>query len=624
MRTDDPIQTETMSDLDEVTSFPLGRRSLIGGGVAAGLATFFAGSALDHVSASDSDSETASGFDDKGRGPSRRNATLKFSAVAPSTADAVVVPEGYVAQVLIPWGDPIVPGGPAFRFDGGNTPEEQAEQFGMGHDGMHFFRQGGKRGLLAINHEAVDNAIMFNAEPVWSDPGTVLRSQNAHGISVCELELRHGEWSLVRSKYARRITANTPMHLTGPAAGHALLRTAADPVGTAALGTFNNCANGATPWGTYLTCEENFNGYFGTDDPAFVPTALMAAYGVAAAAFTPWHRADPRFDLALNPNEPNRFGWVVEIDPKDPTSTPKKRTALGRLKHENAAFIEASDGRAVIYTGDDERFQRLYKYVSAQPWKKMLRNGQSPLDEGTLYVARFDPDGTGVWLPLAVGAVPGYSDLPTILIDTRGAATAVGATPMDRPEWVAVHPSIPGLAYATFTNNTLRTVADHANPRINNRFGHILRWQNAEGDHGAESFVWSVFALAGAGLGTIDGSTIAPGDAFGSPDGLAFDASGRLWIQTDGSQPIACNNQMLAADPASGDLRRFLVGPAGCEITGWTPADDGRTLFVNIQHPGENAPFGNPSAQSNWPDFAGRPRSATIAIRRTDGGPVVG
>ena len=218
------------------------------------------------------------------------------------------------------------------------------------------------------------------------------------------------------------------------------------------------------------------------------------------------------------------------------------------------------------------------------------------------------------------GAVPGYGTLAEILIDARGAAAAVGATPMDRPEWVAIHPLQPGVAYGTFTNNTNRTTTDAANPRPNNAFGHILRWQNTGGDHGAETFIWSAFALAGAGLGTGDGSTIAPADAFGSPDGLAFDPDGRLWIETDGTQPIACNNQMLAADPLTGDIRRFLVGPKGCEITGWAMTDDQRTLFVNIQHPGEAATDpANPASQSNWPDFQGRPRSATVAIRHADG-----
>jgi hypothetical protein len=290
------------------------------------------------------------------------------------------------------------------------------------------------------------------------------------------------------------------------------------------------------------------------------------------------------------------------------------------VKHEVAAFADADDGRAVVYTGDDEVFQYVYKYVSARPWRSRRSRA---LDEGTLYVARFDPDGSGVWLPLVVGAVPGYGSQAEILIDARGAATAVGATPMDRPEWIAVHPDQRGVAYGTFTNNSGRTTPDAANPRPANRFGHIIRWQNTGGDHGATTFVWSVFALGGAGLGTGDGSTIPPGDAFGSPDGLAFDADGRLWIETDGSQPVPSNNQMLVADPLTGDFRRFLVGPRGCEITGWAMTDDQRTLFVNIQHPGEAATDpANPASQSNWPDFQGRPRSATVAIRRADGGVV--
>jgi secreted PhoX family phosphatase len=284
----------------------------------------------------------------------------------------------------------------------------------------------------------------------------------------------------------------------------------------------------------------------------------------------------------------------------------------------------------VIYTGDDQRFERLYKYVSARPWREMRRKGVSPLDEGTLYAARFDADGTGAWLPLTPATVSGFADLASILIDTRGAAAAVGATPMDRPEWVAVHPTLAGVGYGTFTNNTERVTTDAANPRPANAHGHILRWQNAGADHGSATFVWSVFALAGSGLGTGDGSTIAPADAFGSPDGLAFDPDGRLWIQTDGGQPnvtvagqaMKPNNQMLVADPVTGDLRRFLVGPKGCEITGWTMTDDRRTLFVNIQHPGENAPAGDPDAQSNWPDRNARPRSATVAIRRLDAGVV--
>jgi len=485
---------------------------------------------------------------------------------------------------------------------------------------MKFFPKSRNRGVLAMNHEALDSSVsLFPTAADYTDPEVVRKAQHAHGVSISELaQDRSGEWRVRSSGLARRITANTEMELTGPAAGHPLLQTPADPSGTRVLGTVNNCANGSTPWGTYLTCEENFNGYFGTEAAGFTPTPLMARYGVGRGG-NPWWLADPRFDLAANPNEPNRFGWVVEIDPGDPSSTPKKRTALGRLKHENAAFAEADDGRAVVYTGDDEVFQFVYKYVSAGPWRHGGRNS-SPLDDGTLYAARFDADGTGVWLPLIEGAVPGYGSQADILIDTRGAAAAVGATPMDRPEWIAVHPQEPGVAYGTFTNNSGRTTTDAANPRPANRTGHILRWQNTGGDHGADTFVWSVFVLAGAGLGSGDGSTISPADAFGSPDGLAFDPDGRLWIETDGSQPVPCNNQMLAADPVTGDIRRFLVGPRGCEITGWTMTDDQRTMFVNIQHPGEGATDpANPAAQSNWPDFQGRPRSSTLAIRRVDG-----
>jgi uncharacterized protein len=601
----------------------MSRRQLLGRGAAVGALAAFAGplATAGAAGASTGAARPGGGNGNGGHGASGTSA-LGFAAVGPSVDDVLVVPDGYVAQVLIPWGDPIVPDGPAFKVDATNTADEQAQQFGTGHDGMAVFeRPGAMRALVVVNHEALDSDVgLFPTAADYSDPEVVRKAQHAHGVSIAEIEHRDGALRVRQSNLARRITANTPTELTGPAVGHPLLQTAGDPEGRFVLGTVNNCANGQTPWHTYLTCEENFNGYFGSATPV-TQTPLMARYGVAQGG-NPWWLADPRFDLAVNPNEPNRFGWVVEIDPYDPASTPKKRTALGRLKHENAAYAEAADGRVVVYTGDDERFQCLYRFVSTRT-AQGASHGDSPLDDGALYVARFDADGTGTWLPLTEGNVPGYGSIAEILIDTRGAAAAVGATRMDRPEWVAVHPQLPGVAYGTFTNNTSRTTTDAANPRANNRSGHILRWQGTGGDHGADTFVWSVFALAGAGLGTGDGSTVAPGDAFGSPDGLAFDPDGRLWIQTDGSQPIPCNNQMLVADPQTGDIRRFLVGPAGCEITGWAMSPDQRVVFVNVQHPGESATDpAVPDAQSGWPDHAGRPRSATVAIYREDLGVV--
>lgn len=621
---------------EEIEKSAVSRRNVLVGGLAAGAVAFLGPLSSPAAASRRAEAGTAGAASTPDAKPfsgakAHSSASrLGFEAVGFSTADTVLVPDGYDYQVLIPWGDPVQPGGPAFKADGTNTAAEQAQQFGMGHDGMEYYPLSETRGLLVLNHEAVDTVIMYPAPPDWSEYENVLRHQNAHGVAVAEIANQDGTWVVIASSYARRITANTPMELTGPAAGHDLLKTPRDPSGRTVLGTLNNCGAGRTPWGTYLTCEENFDGYFGTDAP-FTANDRQKRYGVVN---NPWHasyhKSDERFDLVKNANEENRFGWVVEIDPTDPASAPKKRTALGRIKHENASFAEATNGRAVVYTGDDQRFEHLYKYVSARPWHAMRRQGVSPLDEGTLYAARFDADGTGVWLPLVPGKVPAYNTLAEILIDTRGAAKAAGATPMDRPEWVAAHPALAGVAYGTFTNNSQRGDAgkpgtDAANPRAKSAHGHIIRWENDGGDHGAESFVWSMFILAGGGLGTGDGSTIAPADMFGSPDGLAFDEDGRLWIQTDGGQPKSAgatvlNNQMLAADPQTGDIRRFLVGPKGCEITGWTETPDRRTLFINVQHPGENAKsHADPTEESSWPNGT-RPRSATVAIRRTDGG----
>lgn len=576
---------------------------------------------------------------------------IGFSAISGSREDRVRVPVGYSANVVYRWGDPVgsAAGMPAFKTDGSNTAAEQALQAGMHHDGIEYFAmpygsQSSARGLLVMNHEYTDDGLLhgdgFNN---WSAE-KVRKSQNAHGVSVIEVENRAGQWSVVRpSRYARRITAQTPMRIAGPAAGHASLKTVADPAGTEVLGTINNCASGYTPWGTYLTCEENWNGYFvnaGTIPPE------QRRYGVTEkGAGYRWHEFDQRFDAAANPNEPNRFGWVVEIDPFEPASQPVKRTALGRVKHEGAALALTADNRVVFYMGDDQQFEYIYKFVSRDPYSKTDRTANRDLlDHGTLYVARFNAGGGGEWLELGHGkngltAANGFAAQADILIRTREAADRAGATKMDRPEFTAVNPQDKSV-YCTLTNNSARGAKDQpgvdaANPRANNTFGHIIRWHERDSDAAALAFKWDIFVLAGDPLlADANKQGNIKGDVFGSPDGLWFDPAGRLWIQTDVSTRVlnrgdyagVGNNQMLCADPATGRIRRFLTGPKGCEITGITMTPDGASMFINIQHPGETASErsdpAQPLAVSSWPDgeAAGRPRSSTIVIRRDDGG----
>ena len=571
-------------------------------------------------------------------------------------------PRTYVAEVLYAWGDP-VSDGPAFAPDASNTAVDQEQQAGMHHDGMHFFplpAAAGERnrGLLVVNHEYADDGLLHtDGMQTWSAE-KVRKCQAAHGVSVIEIrQAQDGRWDVVRpSRYGRRVTAFTPMRVSGPAAGHALMRTQADPSGMLVLGTLNNCANGTTPWGTYLTCEENFHAYFVNRGP--IPVE-QRRYGITDEGFRyRWEEHDPRFDAQVHPNEPNRFGWVVEIDPFDPQSTPVKRTALGRFSHEGAAHTLARNRRVVIYSGDDQRNEYIYKFVTHGAFDPATpASNRDLLDSGTLYVARFHPDGTGTWIELTFGrngltVENGFASQAEVLIHARQAGDRVGATMMDRPEWIAVHPRT-GEVYCSLTNNKSRggTTAnaadgttpagsanppvDAANPRAENIFGHILRWREASGDAASTTFEWDVFVRCG------DPSNPDPnkrgdikGDMFGSPDGLWIDADGRLWIETDIS-PAALNkgdyagmgnNAMLCADTVTGEVRRFLTGPRGCEVTGVIQSPDQRSMFVNIQHPGETpgerSNPADPKAISAWPDGpqGGRPRSATLAIRRIDGG----
>ncbi len=428
---------------------------------------------------------------------------LGFTGIPTSTEDRVIVPAGYTAEVLIAWGDP-VSDGPEFKDDASNSSYEQAWQWGMNNDGMVYFpfRGSSSHGLLVQNNEYTDDVLLFpDGTANWTAEKT-RKSINAHGVSIIEVKkegrrrpghwhkwdrrgrcgFKGGEWEVVRpSEYARRVTAATPIRIGGPAAGDARLKTSADPTGKRVLGTLNNCAMGYTPWGTYLACEENFNGYFRkVATPENPLTDMERRYGIGASPVNLWYTTDKRFDTNQEPNEPNRFGWVVEIDPFDPNSTPVKRTALGRFKHEGAWVQEARDGRVVVYSGDDQVNEYIYRYVSRLPWRKARAMGINPLDDGTLYVAKFHAE-HGEWLPLTPKnpLLAGWT-LNDILINTRAAADLVGATKMDRPEWIDTFPDSL-TAIVTLTNNSGRGTGtnppiDPANPRPSNVYGHIIKW----------------------------------------------------------------------------------------------------------------------------------------------------
>jgi len=571
--------------------------------------------------------------------------SLGFTSIPVSSEDTVIVPEGYIARPFYRWGEPVglKDAMPAFKTDGSNTTDEQAAQAGMHHDGMAWFSlpQGGNspdHGLLAMNHEYIDNGMLFKDGDANWDLDKARKGQNAMGISVIEVQKRGDDWQVVRpSSFA-------PMQLTGPARHQPLMKTAADPQGEQVLGTMQNCANGHTPWGTYLTCEENWSDIFVKKADR---NALEKRYGIADSDDSyRWNEVDERFSVDKTPNEPNRFGWVVEIDPYDPNSTPRKHTALGRFKHEGAMVTLAADNRVVVYMGDDQKFEYIYKFVSDKKYDPA--NRQSSMDlltSGTLYVAKFNEDGSGSWLPLVFGEngldqSHGFESQGDLLIKTRLAADVVGATKMDRPEWITVDPNTPGSVYCTLTNNSDRgkegkAPVDAANPRANNQFGHIMHWLEENNDPASGRFQWDILVMAGRTDGNdpqAKGSM--QGAAFGSPDGLSFDHRGVLWIQTDVSSSTINqkayadmgNNQMVATIPGTNEYRRFLTGPRGCEITGIAFTPDNRTLFINIQHPGEVGDGitdpANPRAVSNWPDADpnGRPRSSTVVIVKADGG----
>lgn len=700
------------SDFSQILEARLSRRSLLKGSLAAA-ATACAGGGLWLSAVGDAKAAL-------------RTLTLGFSAVPKSLDDIVRVPAGYAYSVLLATGDPIAPGLPDYANDGTDDAASFARRAGDHHDGMHFFGLGddgrwdpraSARGLLCINHEAVTAAFLHPHGPTIVDgrrgaEDEVIKEMLAHGVSVVEVVREGQHWHVRKdSRLNRRITSFTDMEISGPAARSRQLVTKYSQTGTRTRGTLANCANGHTPWGTYLTCEENWAGYFHRsteDDERRTPKERVAfrRYGIAGKGKHRWASVRPdtadnrfgRWDASLRGSSddgsddyrhgPNTYGWVVEIDPFNPDSTPKKRTGLGRFAHEGAWPGPVVPGEPLVwYMGCDARGEYIYKYVSNARWDpadtgRGMAAGDKYLDDGTLYVARFHADGSGEWLALRLGtngilrdsANFAFANQADVLIHARLAADAAGATRMDRPEWGAVNPRN-GEVYMTLTHNPDRELheLDAANPRHytdaragrkgkGNVNGHIIRWAEQDGRSSATRFSWDVFLFAAresADPANVNLSQLTADNDFSSPDGLWFAQSGLLWIQTDDSAYTDTSNCMLLAalpgqvgdggprevtsrsaqggqqsvttrvgTPASeSTLRRFLVGPVDCEITGLAESPDGRALFVNIQHPGETTggagfDIRKPATYlSHWPDGGdARPRSATIVITRDDGG----
>ncbi|QDG78349.1 PhoX family phosphatase [Labrenzia sp. PHM005] len=607
---------EEITEFDRVVEAGLSRRGFLGGLVAfgSGAAVMGLGTGASLMTSTSVQAQAASG-------------RFAFSPVGIATDATVHVPEGYTWDILVKWGDKLFSDAADFDSETGVPVASSDRVFGENTDGMELFVVGDKQ-VIAVNSEYVNPKINLphtgDGKPRSADDVKML--QNFQGVTVMEVEEGAAGWKVVvDSPFNRRITHNTEMRISGPAAGHDLLKTDADPTGTKSLGTFNNCGAGKTPWGTYLTCEENFNGYFGSTDDTFERPHDYKRYGISNESRYSYEKFDARFDISKNVNEPRRAGYIVEIDPTNPSSTPVKRTALGRFKHENAACTLAPSGQVVVYMGDDERGEFLYKFVSNGTYTPGAPT-DGLLDDGQLYVAKFADDGNGEWVALTPEAT-GMSK-EEICIFSRMAASKVGATTMDRPEWVAVNP-VSVEAYCALTNNKNRGVKPNAggddtavngpNPREKNNYGQIVRWYPANDDHAASAFKWDLYVMAGNpevhGDSAYAGSSnVNAGNMFNSPDGMMFDTSGLLWIQTDGNYKNEGdfagmgNNQMLVGDPVTGQIERFMTVPYGAEVTGVTWSADRRTLFVGIQHP--KAPF---------PDGDGKlARSAVIAVKRAD------
>lgn len=600
----------------------------------------------------------AAAAEEAAKGPS----TLTFTQAPHEIGEGHQVAPGYNADILIRWGDKVVEGAPP--FDPLNqTGAAQEKQFGyncdyIGYQPLPLGSNSSDHGLLGINHEYTSPELMFanwygppeagKTEPTerGTTPEETQVELAAHGHSIIEVKKEQGVWRVVEnSPYARRITMNTACRISGPAAGHDRMKTNADPTGTKVFGVLNNCAGGKTPWGTIMISEENFNGYFGGGDPTNMPEAAnYKRYGISAKSRYWWRESVDRFDLAKEPNEPNRFGWMTEYDPYDASSTPVKRTALGRFKHEGATSIVNKDGRVVFYSGDDERFDYLYRFVTAGRYDPTNRAANRDLlDSGTLYAAKFNGDGSLEWLPLVHGQGPltaanGFTSQADVLIETRRAADMLGATPMDRPEDVEPNP-VNGRVYVMLTNNTQRKdeQVDAVNPRAANRHGQIVELippggEGAQADHTADRYNWTHVLLAGNPAKAEDKAVYHPATDvwLSSPDNCAFDPRGRLWISTDQGEAQTKNgipDGMYACDlsgPGRALVKFFFACPIGAEMCGPEFTPDGKTLFVAVQHPSEvlGAAFEKPATR--WPDFKDGmpPRPSVVVITKQDGGEI--
>ena len=639
----------------DIVKTAMSRRGVLRGGAMAVVAVGAGG--LLAACGTEDDAAATDGTSSNGSTPSTPPVDgVDFTAVAPNTEDAVVIPEGYEQGVVIRWGDPVLEGAPEFDFDN-QTAAAQAMQFGYNNDfaGLLPIEGTPNAYLLVVSHEYTTEPNLFKGY----DEENPTREQfdialAAHGLSILQVNGENGSGALTPafSQYNRRLTATSEFLVTGPAAGSDFLKTGADPTGTKVLGTLNNCAGGLTPWGTVLSGEENFNQYFGNAESVTEPAAAerLARYGLeGAASDRKWEQFDPRFDLAQEPNEANRFGYIVEIDPWDPNSTPVKHSAMGRFKHEAATIYVTDDGTVVAYSGDDERFDYMYKFVSSR--KIMPGNGQAAmrenmtiLDAGTLYVAVLTGDspdaidgtgtlppsgkfsGKGEWIPLlrtnndgnAESLVDGMS-AEEVAVFTRQAGDKVGATKMDRPEDFEPNP-VTGKVYVALTNNKNRGVDDYAsvdeaNPRVQNKNGQVLE---LEDDHAGTEFVWNLLIVAGdpeaadTYFGGFDKTQVSP---ISCPDNLAFDSKGNLWISTDGNA-LDSNDGLFAVvldGERRGETRQFLTVPAGAETCG--PIIQDERVIVAVQHPGESDDASADNPASHWPDGGdSQPRPSMVAV----------